>query len=88
MAQSHLSHQQLKPIAPDGRGTRLALILVNDLDSCLFPSQVVGTLDQVILPGRTAAMLAHLQQRRLAHIDHRGSRQVIRTDFERLLPRR
>ena len=60
MAQSHFSHQQLKTIASNGRGARLSLILVNDLDTCLFPPQFVRALDQVRWARGAADVLATL----------------------------
>ena len=51
VAESDFSHQPLKPVASNGSGAGLALILVNDLDASWFPSQLLGALDQVILAG-------------------------------------
>jgi hypothetical protein len=41
MAQSHFGHQSLKAVAPNRRGAGLTLILVEDLNACLFPSSFV-----------------------------------------------
>jgi hypothetical protein len=71
VAKSYFSHQPLKTVASDGRGAGLALILVNDLDASWFPSQLLGSLHQVILPGRAADVLTDL---RASSIDARRSR--------------
>jgi hypothetical protein len=61
VAQSHFGHQPLKSIAPNTRGARLALILVNDANTSLVPPQLMCPLDQIILPGRTAGIVPDLR---------------------------
>src|SRR5258708_28592158 len=62
VAQSHLGHQPLKTVASNGRCAGLSLILVNNLDNCMLPSQLLRTLDQGILARGASAVLANLPQ--------------------------
>src|SRR5260221_8166778 len=71
--QTHFSYQPLEAIAANGRCPRLSLILVDHLDTSRRPSQILGSLDEIILPGRTAGIFSNLEQRGLPHILSRDS---------------
>src|SRR5260221_2637051 len=79
--QTHFSHQPLKPITTNGRSARVPLILVDYLDMSRRPSQVLSTLDEIILPGRTAGVFSDLEKCRLPHINDSEPIKMIRTDF-------
>src|SRR5260221_14767567 len=53
----HFSHQRLKPIPPNGRGARVSLILINDLNVLSCPSQAESTLHQVVLAHGTGGVV-------------------------------
>src|SRR5205807_2890933 len=61
VAQSYFGNQQLKTVTPNGRSAGLALILVNDLNTCLFPPQIVCAFDQIILSCGATDIFADLQ---------------------------
>src|SRR6266851_539187 len=83
VAQTHFSYQPLKPIAANGRCARLSLILVNHLDMSRRPSQILGSLDEIILSSRTASVFSNLEKRGLPHINDCEPIKMIRTDFLR-----
>src|SRR5260221_5140343 len=81
--QTHFSYQPLEAIAANGRCARLSLILVDHLDTSRRPSQILGSLDEIILPGRTAGIFSNLEQRGLPHINDSEPIKMVRTDFLR-----
>src|SRR5260370_1240817 len=81
LLEPNFSHQQLKPIPPNGRGARVSLILINDMNMLSCPSQAESTLHQVVLAHGTGRVVAHLHQRGLAYIDQRIAIQMIKLDL-------
>ena len=75
--QTHPRHQLPEPVAALGRAARHAQIGVDHLHlgSAGQPS-ATGLLGQRVLAGGRLGVLAHLRQRRLAHVDHRQPLQV------------
>lgn len=59
----------------------MSLILINDLNVLLCPSQTERALYQVVLAHGTGRVVAHLHQRGLADIDHRLAIQMVRLDL-------
>ena len=68
-AESDLGHQVLEAVATDGGGPGVTLVLVDDLDVFLGPSELVGALRQVVLAGGAGDVVAHLHGGRLPDID-------------------
>jgi len=80
-AQANLGDEVLKTVGT-GRGrSRVPLILVDDLDPLLRPSQVVGATGQVILPGGAGGVFAHLNHGGLADVDLGHTVEMIRPDL-------
>src|SRR5262249_48145035 len=85
-AQADLGGEILEAVAT-GRGRpRTSLILVDDFDPLLGPSQVAGAAGEVILPGGAGGVLAHLQRGRLADIDQGESVAVAGSDLRGVGP--
>ena len=60
----------------------MGLILINDLNALASSHpRLRARLHQVVLTRGAADVVAHLQQRRLAHVDHAHLRQMVRTDL-------
>ena len=68
-AESDLGHQVLEAVASDGGGPGVALVLVDDVDVSLGPSELLGSLRQVVLAGGAGDVVAHLHGGRLPDID-------------------
>jgi len=67
LPQADVGEQGVQASAPSARGTRTALILVDDGDLGGGPPEVPSPLHQVVLAGRTRRMFPHLEQRGLPH---------------------
>jgi len=85
MSQADFCHEPLKPITANDRGSRLPLILIHDLDLRTRPPQILSSLHQILLPKRTAAIFAHLEQGRLSDVNDGETIKMVRTDFLRCL---
>ena len=81
MLESDFSDQRLKAIATKGGSARVALVLVNDMNALAGPSQALGPVHQVVLAHGAGGVVTHLHQRRLPHIDHRVSIQMVKLDL-------
>jgi hypothetical protein len=75
------SDQGLKAITTNGRRPGVTLILINDVNALPSPSQAQGALHQVILAHSAGGVVAHLDQRGLAHVDQGVTVQVVRLDL-------
>ena len=60
MLEADFSHQKLKAIASDGRSAGVALILIDDADVLLWPTESERAPCQIILPRCTAGVIADL----------------------------
>src|SRR5262249_37331035 len=79
--EADLGDEALKAVASGQGGPRMPLILIDDLDPLLGPSQVARTPGQIILPGSAGGVLADLNRGGLADIDLRQPVEMIRPDL-------
>ena len=68
-AETDLGHQVLEAVATEGGGPGVSLVLVDDLDVFLGPSELVGASRQVVLAGGAGEYVAHLHGGRLPDVD-------------------
>ena len=80
-AQAHLGNQTLKALAINGRSARLALVMINDDNPFLRPTQGQSALAQPILPLRALRVFEHLAQRGLADVEIGRTFEMLGGDF-------
>ncbi len=71
MIQADFRQQPLESQSAFDASTALALIFIDDHDPFPRPTQLDGTVGQVVLQRRRFAMFQDLVRTRLTHIDHR-----------------
>ena len=59
-AESDLGHQVLEAVAAECGGAGVTLVLVDDVDVSLGPSELLGASRQVVLAGGAGDVVAHL----------------------------
>jgi hypothetical protein len=82
--QADFGDERLKAVATGAGGPGTALVLVKDDHEMRRPSQVLGALSALILSCRTGRVVADLPQRRLAHVDERGTGHVCIAELDRV----
>src|SRR3954463_14169103 len=82
MAESDLGHQVLEAVAPEGRCPGVTLVLVDDVDVSLGPSELLGASRQVVLAGGAGDVVAHLHGVRLSDIDQGLALEMLGPDLE------
>src|SRR5262249_10762034 len=80
-AETDLGDEVLKAVASGQGGPRMPLILIDDLDPLLGPSQVTRTPGQIILPGSAGGVFAYLNHGGLADVDLCQTVEMIRPDL-------
>ena len=80
-AETDLGHQVLEAIASEGGGPGESLVLIDDLDAFLGPSQLVGASRQVILAGGAGGMLADLDGTGLPDVDQSLAVEMVGADL-------
>lgn len=82
-AHAHFGEQLLEAIAADRRGARAPLVLVEDGDAFLRPTQSAGALDEMVLARGAGGMRANLEQGGLAHVNERLAVEMFGAEFSR-----
>ena len=62
LAQPDLGDQELEAVAAHRGGTGESLVLIDDGDGRGRPTQILGTLHEVVLPGRAGGVFADLKE--------------------------
>ena len=81
LAQADIGHQSLKALPVGGRGSRLALVVVDDDDLLFAPAQRQGAAAQVVLPLGALGVFHNLPQGRLPDVKISGALQMFVCDF-------
>ena len=81
VAETDLGHQVLEAVATDGGGPGVALVLVDDLDVLLGPTESVGGSCQVVLASGAGDVVAHLHGGRLPDIDQGVAVEMLGADL-------
>src|SRR4051794_27896540 len=81
-AESNLGHQVLEAVASEYGGAGLALVLVDDLDVSLGPSELLGASRQVVLACGAGDVVAHLHGGRLSDVDQGLAIEMLGPDLE------
>src|SRR2546430_8742692 len=76
---------RLPAVTANGRRARVSLILVHDVVTSCRPSQILGSLHQIILSQGAPDIFTHLKQGRLPEVDDGKTVKMVRTDFGRWL---
>ena len=84
-AHADVADQALKALAPGGRCTGLALIIVNDDDLLVAPTKGNCAATKCILPLRALDVLDDLSHRGLPNVQVGTAFKMVRLYFERLL---
>src|SRR3954470_4749929 len=82
MAEPDLGHQVLEAVPPEGGGAGVTLVLVDNVDVSLGPSELLGTSRQVVLACGTGDVVAHLHGGRLSDIDQGLALEMLGPDLE------
>jgi hypothetical protein len=81
VAETDLGHQILEAVATEGGGPGVSLVLVDDLDVFLGPSQLVGAARQVVLASGTGGIVSDLHGGRLPDIDQGVAVEMLGADL-------
>ena len=81
-AEPDLGHQVLEAVASEGGGPGVALVLVDDVDAFLGPSELLGAASQVVLAGGAGDVVADLHGGRLPDIDQGLAVEMLGADLE------
>jgi hypothetical protein len=81
--QSHFGQQTLETAALVGAGGGLPLILINDQDALLGPTQFLGIIGQGVLPCPRLAVVEHLLWAGLPDVDNRQPFELCWANFAR-----
>jgi hypothetical protein len=85
MSHTYLGDQPLEALAPGRRRAGLTLIVVDDGDLVVTPTESDCPPTERILPLGTLDVLDHLSHRRLANVQVRTALEMARLDFRRLV---
>jgi hypothetical protein len=81
-AKPDLGHEVLEAVASQDGGPGVALVLVDDVDPPLGPSELLGAASQVVLAGGAGDVVADLHGGRLADIDQGLAVEMLAADLE------
>jgi hypothetical protein len=81
VTETDFGHQVLEAVATEGGGPGVALVLVDDLDVFLGPSELVGAPRQVVLARGAGDIIAHLHGGRLPDVDQGVAVEMLGADL-------